>query len=119
MNEFFNSLKTVLKRKILEKSQGSCFGCILGEDNMRDHSCQAPLEENIERYFNQIFEQYVRLNRHGLNQRFKEAICTEWMSEFMESRLAREAAERACATRSSRACQVSEVSSSSDPARGV
>ena len=114
MDEFFNLLKTVFKRKILEKSQGSCYGCILGEVDIRDHSCQAALQVNIERYFNQIFNRYVRVNGDGLIKKLKEALCIELIAEHTDMRTARDSARRVCAvTNDSQACQVSDVSSSS------
>ena len=40
MDEFLAFYKETLLEKIRERSDTHCYGCILGEQDRRDHACQ-------------------------------------------------------------------------------
>ena len=49
MDQFTDSLKAVIKQKIVEKSVNECIGCVLGEVDDSQHFCRTSMVENTER----------------------------------------------------------------------
>ena len=112
MEHFTESLKAVLKQKIIEKSENQCFGCVLGAVDDSDHFCRSSLTENTERFFNQVFSAYAIRNRIGIIERLKVALCEEILAEGLDRPTAQSIAHEQCAERSLMSVQLGEVSSS-------
>lgn len=111
MDQFTDSLKAVIKQKIVEKSVNECIGCVLGEVDDSQHFCRASMVENTERFFNRVFTAYVIRNRSGIMERLRVALCEDMLAEGHDRETARAIAAEQCTERSSTSLQVPEVSS--------
>ena len=80
MDEFLAFYKETLLEKIRERSDTHCYGCILGEQDRRDHACQADIVENIDRYFHTVFAIFIQ-NKRQVMERLKSAFMQELLKD--------------------------------------
>ena len=80
MDEFLAFYKETLLEKVRERSDTHCSGCILGEQDRRDHPCQADIVENIDRYFHTVFAIFMQ-NKRQVMERLKSAFMQELLKD--------------------------------------
>ena len=88
MDDFFSHYKDLLLRKISERADNFCYGCMVAENDIRHHSCREKMTGNIQRHFNVVFTLYMKHKRQVM-ERLQIACMHELLKEYVGAEEAR------------------------------
>ena len=83
MEDFLNTLKLVLRRKVIDQAESSryCFGC--DDSTEFPHTCNTTFVEKLENNFNSAWYSYSAINWFQIKERLYRAVLTELLAEYM------------------------------------
>ena len=81
MEDFKNTMKEVIKRRIVDQATIGSFYCLGCMDNTLAHDCGSTMLEKIEAEFNGAFFWYMVHNREQVKERLSRAILIEILAD--------------------------------------
>ena len=83
MEELKNSLKAVIKQKVIDRTEASrmCFGCDQEEDF--PHTCNTTLLEKIDSGFHSAWYQYISRNSFQVEEKLQRAVLIELLADII------------------------------------